>query len=85
MIGVGGSFGQIAITYAYRFAPAAEVSIFNFTGILFTVLFSTLLLGEQIKPNSIVGALLVLAASLLVYWYGNRKPSSPPAQPKTRG
>ncbi len=84
LIGAGGSFGQIAITYAYRFAPAAEVSIFNFTGILFTVLFSTLLLGEQIKPNSIAGALLVLAASLLVYWHGNQKPPSPPSQPKTQ-
>ncbi|MEG1849836.1 MAG: DMT family transporter, partial [Oscillospiraceae bacterium] len=35
LIGVFGSMGQVLVTYAYKLAPAAEVSIYDYTGILF--------------------------------------------------
>lgn len=71
LIGVFGSLGQFFITYAYRFAPASEISIYNYSGILFSMLLAFLILGEPLKLSSLAGGALVAAASLLVYvWNG---------------
>lgn len=72
LIGVFGSMGQAFITYAYRFVAASEISIFNYSGILFSLFLGFLILGEPIKATSIAGGALVAAASLMVYFYGRR-------------
>ncbi len=69
LMGVFGGFGQIALTYAYRMAPASEVSIYNYSGILFSMLLGYLILGERIPYNSLIGGTLVIFASLLTYRY----------------
>ncbi len=75
MIGVFGSLGQAFITYAYRFAPASEISIYNYSGILFSLFLGSAVLGEPVKMTSITGGALVAVASLTVYVYnGRRKP-----------
>ena len=38
LIGVFGSLGQAFIAYAYRFAPASEISIYNYSGIIFSMI-----------------------------------------------
>lgn len=70
LIGVFGSLGQAFITYAYRLVPASEISIFNYSGILFSMFLGFIILGEPIKVTSIMGGALVAAASLTVYFYG---------------
>ncbi|MDD4564664.1 MAG: DMT family transporter [Eubacteriales bacterium] len=69
LIGVCGACGQIALTYAYRMAPAAEVSIYNYSGILFSALLGYYVLGETLPISSIIGGLLVIFASYLTYRY----------------
>ncbi len=73
LIGLFGSLGQITLTYAYRMAPASEVSIYNYSGILFSMVLGSLFLQEQIAPTSLLGGGLVIAASVLVYWYSHRQ------------
>ena len=46
LIGVFGGFGQIALTYAYRLATAAEISIYNYSGIVFSIILGYVFLGE---------------------------------------
>lgn len=75
LIGVFGSFGQITLTYAYRMAPASEVSIYNYSGILFSMILGYFLLGEFIAVHSLIGGTMVVAASLVVYFYHQRKKS----------
>jgi len=75
LIGIFGGFGQIALTYAYRMAPASEVSIYNYSGILFSMILGYAVLGETVPLSSLLGGTLVIAASLLTYRY-----SSPPAE-----
>lgn len=72
LIGVFGSLGQAFITYAYRFAPASEISIYNYSGIIFSILLGALILGEPIKLTSVIGGVLVASASALVYLYNRR-------------
>lgn len=69
LMGTFGGFGQIALTYAYRMAPAAEVSIYNYSGILFSMLLGYAILGETVPLNSLLGGALVILASLLMYRY----------------
>lgn len=73
LIGAFGSLGQAFITYAYRFAPASEISIYNYSGIIFSLLLGALILGEPIKLTSVAGGALVAAASVMVYLYNRRK------------
>ena len=72
LIGVFGSLGQAFITYAYRYAPASEISIYNYSGILFSLLFGLIVLGEQVKFTSMIGGALIAAASLMVFVYSSR-------------
>lgn len=55
LISLFGSLGQVFITYAYRFAPASEISIYNYSGILFSIVLGAAILGEPVKSTSILG------------------------------
>lgn len=69
LMGIFGGFGQIALTYAYRMAPASEVSIYNYSGILFSMLLGYIVLGETVPYPSLMGGALVIFASFLTYRY----------------
>ena len=62
LISLFGSLGQVFITYAYRFAPASEISIYNYSGILFSILLGAVILGEPVKSTSLLGGALVAVA-----------------------
>jgi drug/metabolite transporter (DMT)-like permease len=68
MVGVGGLFGYHALYFlALRLAPAAEAGLLNYLWPLLIVLFSSLLPGERLKPHHIVGALLGLAGTVMLF------------------
>lgn len=69
LMGTFGGFGQIALTYAYRMAPASEVSIYNYSGILFSMILGYVFLNETVPYTSLLGGALVVLASLLTYRY----------------
>ncbi len=65
LIGILGFFGQIGVTYAYRMAPASEISIYDYSGIVFSAILGFLILGEELSFLSLAGAGLVIAAALI--------------------
>ena len=68
MVGVGGLFGYHALYFlALRFAPPAEAGLLNYLWPLLIVLFSALLPGERLLPHHIIGALLGLAGTVLLF------------------
>src|SRR6201994_396865 len=68
VVGVGGLFGYHALYFlALRFAPPAEAGLLNYLWPLLIVLFSSLLPGERLKAHHIVGALLGLAGTILLF------------------
>ncbi|WP_291862772.1 EamA family transporter [Bradyrhizobium sp.] len=68
IVGVGGLFGYHALYFlALRFAPPAEAGLLNYLWPLLIVLFSSLLPGERLLPHHIVGALLGLAGTVLLF------------------
>ncbi|HJZ21428.1 MAG TPA: EamA family transporter [Bradyrhizobium sp.] len=71
-VGVGGLFGYHALYFlALRFAPPAEAGLLNYLWPLLIVLFSAALPGERLAPHHVIGALLGLAGTVLLF-AGNR-------------
>src|SRR2546428_3301917 len=68
VVGVGGLFGYHALYFlALRFAPPAEAGLLNYLWPLLIVLFSSLLPGERLAPHHIIGAVLGLAGTVLLF------------------
>jgi drug/metabolite transporter (DMT)-like permease len=68
IVGVGGLFGYHALYFlALRFAPPAEAGLLNYLWPLLIVLFSSLLPGERLAPHHVVGAVLGLAGTVLLF------------------
>src|ERR1041385_958455 len=68
IVGVGGLFGYHALYFlALRLAPPAEAGLLNYLWPLLIVLFSSLLPGERLKAHHIMGALLGLAGTVLLF------------------
>jgi drug/metabolite transporter (DMT)-like permease len=68
IVGVGGLFGYHALYFlALRYAPPAEAGLLNYLWPLLIVLFSSLLPGERLFAHHIIGALLGLAGTVLLF------------------
>ena len=68
IVGVGGLFGYHALYFlALRFAPPAEAGLLNYLWPLLIVLFSSLLPGERLAFHHIVGAMLGLIGTVLLF------------------
>src|SRR5438309_7728806 len=68
VVGIGGLFGYHALYFlALRFAPPAEAGLLNYLWPLLIVLFSSLLPGERLAPHHIIGAVLGLAGTVLLF------------------
>jgi len=79
-VGVGGLFGYHALYFlALRFAPPAEAGLVNYLWPLLIVLFSSLLPGERLAPHHVIGALLGLAGTVLLF-AGNGSSGFAPGQ-----
>jgi drug/metabolite transporter (DMT)-like permease len=79
-VGVGGLFGYHALYFlALRFAPPAEAGLLNYLWPLLIVLFSSLLPGERLAPHHVIGAMLGLAGTVLLF-AGNRGGGFVPGQ-----
>ena len=80
IVGVGGLFGYHALYFlALRLAPPAEAGLLNYLWPLLIVLFSSLLPGERLAPHHVIGAMLGLAGTVLLF-AGNRGEGFMPTQ-----
>ena len=69
LIGIFAGFGQFFLTIAYKKAPVSSVSIFNYTGVIFSYLFSVFLFNEIADIYSVIGMIIIIFAAGLVYYY----------------
>jgi drug/metabolite transporter (DMT)-like permease len=68
LVGVGGLFGYHALYFiSLRFAPPAEAGLVNYLWPLLIVLFSALLPGERLAPHHVIGALLGLTGTIVLF------------------
>ena len=69
LIGIFAGFGQFFLTIAYKKAQVSAVSIFNYTGVIFSYLFSVFLFNEIADIYSVIGMIIIIFAAVLVYYY----------------
>lgn len=76
LAGVCASGGQFAITAAYANAPGSEISIYDYTIVIFAGLWSFLLWGDIPDALSILGYAVIFGSSLLMFLYNRKRTSS---------
>ena len=67
LAGIFASLGQFGITFAYKYAPAREISIFDYTNIIFSALISLCLFGILPDFLSVIGYIIIFLASLYMF------------------
>lgn len=71
LAGIFASLGQFGITFAYKYAPAREISIFDYTNIVFSALISLCLFGILPDYLSAIGYIIIFLASLYMFIFNN--------------
>ncbi len=72
MIGVSASFGQIGLTVAYKNSNAGEISIYNYSSIIFAAIAGFIVWGEVPDIMSVTGGTIILGAALLLFLHTQR-------------
>lgn len=77
LAGLAAAGGQFSITAAYTHAPAREISIYDYSQILFATLLGFLFFGEIPDGYSFLGYGLILLASVLMFLYNKKRQAVP--------
>ncbi len=67
LTGFAAAGGQFSITAAYSFAPAREISVYDYSQIIFAALLGFLFFGEIPDLLSVAGYFTIAAASLIMF------------------
>ena len=71
--GLGACIGQFGITKAYVCAPAKEISVYDYTQVLFAAVFGYFLFGQIPDMLSVIGYILICGAGIAMFFYNRRK------------
>ena len=71
--GLAATGGQFSITAAYSNAPAREISVYDYSQIIFATMLGFVFLGEVPDIYSVVGYVIICAMAVLTFMYNNKK------------
>ena len=69
LAGAAATGGQLSITKAYTKAPAKEISVFDYSQIVFAALLGFLFLHEIPDCYSIIGYVIIIGIAVFKWWY----------------
>lgn len=70
--GVAAAGGQFAITASYSYAPAREVSIYDYSQIIFAGLLGFFVMGQIPDIWSFIGYVIIISAALAMFLYNKK-------------
>lgn len=73
MAGLAASGGQFSITAAYRCAPAREISVYDYSQIIFSALLGLFIFGQRPDGYSLLGYIVICTMAVLMFFYNNKK------------
>ena len=73
LAGLSASLGQFSITTAYKYAPAKELSVFDYMQVIFAALLGIIFLNETPVLLSIIGYVIIIGTAV-VRWRLTLKP-----------
>ncbi len=90
LTGVFGSVGVLCVTHAFRLAPVATISPFEYTALIWATLLGFMLWGELPDTYTVVGAVFVISSGLYIIYRetiknGRARPRLPSMSPDDTG
>lgn len=73
--------GQFSITGAYSCAPARELSVYDYSQIIFSTVLGFFLFGDVPDVYSFIGYALICGMAILTFWYNNHHRPAPETGP----
>lgn len=72
LAGVFGSLGQFCITLAYSYAPAKEISIFDYSQIIFSAILGYFAFNQKPDIFSIIGYIIIISVAIFIFIKNNK-------------
>ncbi|MEC9484490.1 MAG: DMT family transporter [Candidatus Izemoplasma sp.] len=72
LAGMFASIGQFGITIAYQYAPARDISIFNYFNVIFVTVLSYIVFFNFPDIYSIIGYIIIFSASIYMFQKNKR-------------
>ena len=69
LCGASAAFGQFAITAAYYHAPAKQISVFDYTQVVFAAAWGFLFFGEIPDRYSVIGYVIIIGIAVVRWYY----------------
>lgn len=76
LMGVSACGGQIGITKAYSFAPAKEISVYDFSIVIFSAILGFLFLGQMPDWLSVIGYIIIIGTAITKWYFTVKKSPS---------
>lgn len=76
-IGLSGATAQWLLSLAYRNAPAAVVTVFNYTSIIWATMFGWMIFNDWPMPAVFIGAAIVITSNIFIVWRESRLARKP--------
>jgi len=72
LAGVSATGGQLSITRAYTYAPAKEISVFDYTQVIFAALLGFFFLEQTPDIYSVIGYVIIISCAVYKWLLGKR-------------
>ena len=69
--GISAAGGQFSITAAYSHAPAKEISVYDYSQLIFSTILGILFLNQFPDHWSFIGYVIIISMAVLVFLYNN--------------
>lgn len=70
--GLAAAGGQFAITNAYCFAPAKDISIYDYSQIIFSAILGFILFGQVPDGYSVIGYVIIISMAVYIFFYNKK-------------
>ena len=76
--GLTAAGGQLAITAAYTYAPAKEISVYDYTQVIFAAVWGFIIFGQRPDIFSVIGYVIIIGAAvyrsgILSHWKNQKE------------
>lgn len=69
LAGLSATGGQFAVTFAYCYAPAREISVYDYSQILFSAILGFFIFNQIPDGYSLLGYSIIIGSAILMYLY----------------
>ena len=66
LAGISATIGQYGVTFAYKFAAAKNISVFDYSQVLFSGIFGYMFFGEFPDFQSLIGYIIVISVGIVL-------------------